>query len=243
MSAACDIQQQQPPLPSQQQPQQQQPFDTATTTTDNMNERTTLRRNYSPTASTQQMIEGVGIFGKKLLVISVINFCWSAYRVINYSFSFDDNHSEYETDKVHYLKCSLGLIFNTLSVVASSLLCYAAFYADALKRNGRLLLLPYIIWQPILICFEIGFLSYLIVTNKDNIPDDVVIYSIGCILLLALYFGVCLQMRYFRNIAKANKKKLRNFAAISTHNKEQITSSSSKKPSSYTSFRDVLPVY
>lgn len=204
-----------------------------------MNERTTLRRNYSPTSSTQQqMIEGVGIFGKKLLIISVINFCWSAYRIINYSFSFDDNHPHYETEKIHYLKCSLGLVINTVSVVASSLLCYAAFYADALKRNGRLLLIPYILWQPILICFEIGFLSYLIVKNKDDIPDEVVIYSIGVIMLLALYFGVCLQMRYFRNTAKANKKKLRNFATDQDHVTSALT-----KPSSYTSFKDVIPVY
>ena len=202
----------------------------------NMNERTTLKNNLPITAS-QQMAQGVGIFGKKLLIISVINFCWSAYRVINYSFSFDDDHSAYETNKVHYVKCSLGLVVNTVSVVASSLLCYAAFYADALKRNGRLFLVPYLFWQPFAISFEIGFLIYLVVKNKNKVPDDVVIYSIGCMLLTSLYFGVCYQMRYFRKRAKDNKKKLRNFAASTQEHH------SSSKSSFYTSFKDVLPVY
>ena len=205
-----------------------------------VNERTTLKQHHSQLTSSQKqkMAHGVIVFGKKLLVIAVINFCWSAYRIINYSFSFDDDHSVYETDKVHFVKCALGLVLNTISVVTTSLLCYAAFYADALQRNGRLFLVPYIIWQPIVISFEIGYLTYIVVNNKNSIPDNVVIYSIGCILLSALYFGVCLQMRYFRNVAKDNRKKLRNFVAST-----QETHSPTFPSSSYTSFKDVLPVY
>ena len=198
------------------------------------NERTTLKNIGDP-----QLINRSMIFGKRLLIIAVVNFCWSAYRIINYSFAIDDNPAEYETQKVHYLTCSIGLIFNTISIVVSSLLCYAAFYADALHRSGRLLLIPYIVWQPIAIGFEIGILAYIIAKNYQNIPDEIVIYSIAIILLTPLYFAVCLQLRYYKNVAKDNEKKMRNFAVSS----QEFTHPCAANNSSYTSFRDVLPTY
>jgi len=174
-------------------------------------------------------------FGKKLLAIAILNFCWSAFRVIDYSLSFDEYETPKASRKIHIAKCSLGLCMNVISIFVVSLLCYASFYEDALESRGRLYLLPYLIWQPFVISFEIGIMVYLVMNNVDNIPEDITIYSIGIILLGCLYFAVCLQFAYFRNVAIDNEKKLHNFAT---------TSQETTKPSSaYTSFKDVLPTY
>ena len=175
-------------------------------------------------------------FGKKLLAIAIINFCWSAYRVIDYSLSFDEYHETPDASKrIHVTKCSLGLCMNTITIIVVSLLCYAAFYEDALESKGRLYLLPYMVWQPFVIAFEIGIMVYLLMKKVDDILEDITIYSIGIILLVCLYFAVCLQFAYFRNVSIDNEKKLRNFATTSQE--------STKESSAYTSFKDVLPTY
>ena len=178
-------------------------------------------------------------FGKILLGVVCLNFCWSAFRIIYLCLSLDEENVEDYRVKENLTIGIVGLFFNGMSVLVCFLLGYGVYTADPLDRNGRMYIIPFLIWQPFPIAYEIGLLAYTIKLNIQDVPDDVVLYSIGIIVLSSIYFAVCLKFKYFKSIAKENEaKRKRNFVASQEGYQPQVD-----KDSSYTSFRDVLPTY